>query len=193
VAVIVATLLVFTVGWIVVFSVRTEHQRTKLAVASPAERRWMPLTITVISLHVTAVQCMLTLVAAGVAAPALAGSTGELAFGMAIFLAGLAWWLWARHTLGPIAQFLDTVSPPSRLIVTGPFSVVRHPLALGTLLCALGPAVAASSPLTWATFAACVVCLGKRCQQDEEQLWQVFGPAYATYAAHTRHLVPFVW
>ncbi len=190
---IVATLLVFTAGWIVVFCVRTEHQRTKLAAASAAEQRWMPVTIAVISLHVTLVQFMLTLVAGGIAAPALTGSTAELVIGTAIFLLGLVWWLWARRTLGPIAQFLDTVTPPSRLIVTGPFAMVRHPLALGTLLCALGPAVAASSSVTWVTFAACVVCLGKRCLQDEEQLWQVFGPAYASYAARTPRLVPFVW
>jgi protein-S-isoprenylcysteine O-methyltransferase Ste14 len=185
------TLVVFTLGWIVVFCVRSEHVATKLAAASPGERRWIPITMTVISVHVTLAQLLLTLVFAGVAAPATDPHT--LLLGIAVFVGGVAWWLWARRALGPIAQFLDTVSPPSRLLVTGPFAIVRHPLALGTLLCALGSAVAAASPLTWATFAACVVCLGKRCLQDEELLWSVFGPAYATYAAQTRRLVPFIW
>jgi protein-S-isoprenylcysteine O-methyltransferase Ste14 len=187
-----ATLVVFALGWIVVFCVRSEHVATKLAAASPEERRWIPLTIAVISVHVTLAQLLLTLVFAGVAGPAV-GNPRALLLGMAVFVGGVAWWLWARRSLGPIAQFLDTVSPPSRLLVTGPFAVVRHPLALGTLLCALGSAVAAASPLTWVTFAACVVCLGKRCLQDEELLWNVFGPAYAGYAARTRRLVPFVW
>jgi protein-S-isoprenylcysteine O-methyltransferase Ste14 len=187
------TLVVFTLGWIVVFCVRSEHVATKLAAASPGERRWIPITMAVISVHVTLAQLLLTFVFAGVTARAAVGDPRTLLLGIAVFVGGIAWWLWARRALGPIAQFLDTVSPPSRLLVTGPFAVVRHPLALGTLLCALGSAVAAASPLTWVTFTACVVCLGKRCLQDEELLWNVFGPAYAAYAAHTRRLVPFIW
>ncbi len=188
-----ATLIVFTLGWIVVFAVRTEHVATKLAAASTAERRWIPLTMGVISTHVTLAQLLLTLVFAGVAARDRVGSPATLVAGTSVFVAGVLWWLWARRALGPVARFLDTVRPPPRLLETGPFGVVRHPLALGTTLCALGSAIAVASPLTWATFAACVVCLAKRCLQDEELLWNVFGSTYARYAARTRRLVPFVW
>jgi len=71
--------------------------------------------------------------------------------------------------------------------------VVRHPLAFGTLLASLGPAVAVASLATWITFAAVALCLAQRCRQDEEGLQDVFGAAYADYAARTRRLVPFVW
>ncbi|HEY2389276.1 MAG TPA: methyltransferase [Candidatus Binatia bacterium] len=192
-ALIAATLIVFTLGWIVVFTVRTEHVATKLAASSPGERRWIPLTMLVISAHVTLAQLLLTLVFLGVAARGTVGGPGSLVGGTAVFLAGVLWWLWARRALGPMAQFLDTVGPPPRLLVDGPFAVVRHPLALGTMLCALGSAVAVASPLTWTTLAASVVCLGKRCLQDEEQLRDVFGARYAAYAEHTHRLLPFVW
>ena len=188
-----ATLVVFTLGWIVVFAVRTEHVATKLAAASAGERRWIPLTMLVISAHVTLAQLLLTLVFVGVTARDGVGSPPMLLLGAGIFVAGVCWWLRARRTLGPMARFLDTVAPPPRLLVEGPFAVVRHPLALGTMVCALGSAVAVASPLTWATFAACVVCLAKRCLQDEEQLRDVFGATYSEYAARTRRLVPFVW
>lgn len=188
-----ATLVVFTLGWIVVFAVRTEHVATKLAASSAGERRWIPVTMFVISAHVTLAQLLLTLVFVGALGRDTVGGPAALLAGTAVFLTGVLWWMWTRRTLGPMARFLDTVRPPPRLLVTGPFAVVRHPLALGTMVCALGSALAVASPLTWATFAACVVCLSKRCLQDEEQLHDVFGATYATYAAHTRRLVPFLW
>lgn len=188
----VATLLLFTLGWFFVFGYRTEHMRTKLAAATPGERRWIPLTTVVVSLHVTCAQAILTLPLVGLA-PAPPGAGARLLLGQVVFLSGLAWWFWARRALGPLDRFVDTVSPPDRLLVSGPFGIVRHPLALGTLLCALGPAVAAGAVASWITFAASAVCLAKRCLQDEELLWEAFGDAYRGYAARTHRLVPFLW
>ena len=199
-----AALVLFTIGWIPVFRYRSEHVRTKLAAATAAERRWIPLTATVITLHISLAQLLLTL-----SLPSITGATasadvlgndigtnvayGRIVAGMLVFTIGLAWWFWARRSLGPLDRFLDTVSPPPVLLVTGPFAVVRHPLALGTLLCALGPAIAAGAVATWITFAGSAICLAERCRQDEELLWKVFGRAYGDYAARTRRLVPFVW
>jgi protein-S-isoprenylcysteine O-methyltransferase Ste14 len=188
----VASILVFTLGWIPIFRYRSEHMATKLAAASPGERRWIPLTTAVVAVHVTIAETVLTLPLVGIGAPAT-DPTLRLPLGDAVFAAGLLWWFWARRTLGPLDRFVDTVQPPIRLLVTGPFGVVRHPLALGTLLCALGPAIAAGTLVTWLGFAACAFCLAKRCVQDEEVLWDVFGDAYRRYAARTRRLVPFVW
>jgi protein-S-isoprenylcysteine O-methyltransferase Ste14 len=64
---------------------------------------------------------------------------------------------------------------------------------LATLLCALGPAVAANASVTWSTFAASALCIAKRCTQDEAPLWSAFGGAYAAYADRTSRLIPFVW
>jgi protein-S-isoprenylcysteine O-methyltransferase Ste14 len=200
----VAALLLFTVGWIPVFRYRSEHVTTKLAAASPAERRWIPLTATAITLHVSLAQLFLTLslpsITGAIASADVLGADtraniaeGRIVVGMLVFSVGLAWWFWARRSLGPLDRFVDTVNPPRVLLVTGPFAVVRHPLALGTLLCALGPAIAAGAGATWVTFAGSAVCLAQRCLQDEELLWRVFGNAYGDYAARTRRLVPFVW
>lgn len=187
-----AALLVFSAGWLLVFRYRSEDVRTKLAAASAAEQRWIPLTIVIVSGHVSLAQLLLTLPLLGVA-PEPSDPTPRLLLGIAVFALGLALWFWARRSLGPLDRFVDTVSPPERLLVTGPFALVRHPLALGTVLCALGPTIAAGALLTWVTFAASVFCLTQRCRQDEEALRAVFGAAYGAYAARTRRLVPFVW
>jgi protein-S-isoprenylcysteine O-methyltransferase Ste14 len=187
-----ATLVVFTAGWIAVFRYRSEHVATKLAAASERERWWIPVTTAVISSHVTLAQAVLTLPLVGLT-PEPPGAATRMLAGLTVFLAGVAWWFWARSALGPLDRFVDTASPPDRLLVTGPFAVVRHPLALGTLVCALGSAIAAGMVTVWATFAASAVCLGKRCLQDEEVLFAVFGSTYGRYAERKRRLVPFVW
>lgn len=183
-------LVLFTVGWIPVFRYRSEHVTTKLAAATPAERRWIPLTASVITLHVSLAQLFLTLSMLGITAH---GGDAGIVAGIVVFTIGLACWFWARRSLGALDRFVDTVSPPPVLLTTGPFGVVRHPLALGTLLCALGPAIAAGAIATWITFAGCAFCLAQRCLQDEELLWKVFGSAYRDYAVRTYRLVPFVW
>ena len=183
----IAAIIIFALGWIPVFRYRSEHVQSKLAAASRAERRWIPLTIAAVALHVSLAEIFLTTPVVPTEA------TGRVAGGIAVFLGSLLWWAWARRHLGPLDQPLDPTHPPAHLIVTGPFALVRHPLALGMLLAALGPAIAVASGPTWISFAAVALCLTQRCRQDEEGLQQAFGAAYAAYAARTRRLVPFVW
>jgi protein-S-isoprenylcysteine O-methyltransferase Ste14 len=188
-----ATLFVFAAGWLVIFRYRSEHMTTKLAAATAAEQRWIPLTSVVVSLHVSLAELLLTLPLFGATPAPAIDETRRWGVGIVVYLAGVALWLWTRRTLGPFDRYVDTVRPPARLLVDGPFALVRHPLMLATLLCALGPAVATNAALTWSTFAASALCIAKRCIQDEEPLWSTFGGAYAAYADRTRRLVPFVW
>jgi protein-S-isoprenylcysteine O-methyltransferase Ste14 len=181
-------LALFALGWLPVFRYRSEHVQEALAAAAPGMRRWIPLTIAAVSLHVTLCEVLLTWQALGTRA----ASGARVAIGCAVFVAGLAWWAWARGRLGPFDRPLDPASPPAALIVRGPFAVVRHPLALGTLVAALGPALAVGS-LAWLSFAAVALCLAERCKQDEVGLHAAFGAAYDAYAARTRRLVPFLW
>jgi len=179
--------LVFAIGWIPIFRLRSEPLRERLAVAAASERRWITFTVIAVSAHVTLVELVLTLPAAR------AIPVWRLAAGIGVFAAGLLWWAWARWHLVPPGRRLDPHAAPTGLVVSGPFAVVRHPLALGMLVVALGPAVAAASWLGWTTFAAVALGLAQRCRQDEAELHAVFGAAYARYAARTWRLVPPVW
>ncbi len=189
----IATLFVFAAGWLLVFRYRSEHMATKLAAATAAERRWIPITTAVVSLHVSLANLLILLPLLGLTPVLEMDERWDWMLGVAIYLVGLALWFWTRRALGPLDHYVDTVNAPSRLLVDGPFAFVRHPLMLATLLCALGPAIAAHAILTWSTFAASAFCIAKRCMQDEEALWSAFGDTYAAYANRTRRLVPFVW
>jgi protein-S-isoprenylcysteine O-methyltransferase Ste14 len=178
---------VFALGWIPIFLCRSETLRDRLAVVGAGERRWIWLTVGTVSAHVTWVELVLTTAPARVAPP------WRLALAIGVFAAGLAWWAWARHRLVAFGRMLDPAAPPPELIVGGPFAVVRHPLALGMLVAALGLALAVRSAVAWATFAAVAGCLVTRCRQEEAVLRRRFGDAYARYAARTPRLVPFAW
>jgi protein-S-isoprenylcysteine O-methyltransferase Ste14 len=183
-----AAVVLFVVGWLPVFALRSERFSARRAVAAPDERRAIWNAVAAVAVHVTLAEVALT--DPGRPPPAPAG----VAIGMSIFLVGLGFWGLARHTLVATGRRLDPSAPPPALVTSGPFAIVRHPLALGMVILALGPAVAAGRPLVWVSFATVVVALGRRCLQDERELDATFGDAYARYAAAVpSRLVPFVW
>jgi protein-S-isoprenylcysteine O-methyltransferase Ste14 len=183
-----AAVVLFAVGWVPVFLLRSERFSERRAVASPDERRAMLNAIAAVGVHVTLAELTLTDPGAG-PIPAT-----RLVIAMLVFLVGLAFWALARSTLVAVGRVLDPTAPPPTLVTSGAFAVVRHPLALGMVILALGPAVAAARPLTWVSFVVVVVAMGRRCLQDEDELQETFGAEYARYAeTTTSRLVPLVW
>jgi protein-S-isoprenylcysteine O-methyltransferase Ste14 len=177
---------VFALGWIPVFLLRSERFGERRAVASDRERRSMMNAVLAVTVHV--VLCELALRADGPPPPA-----ARLGIGVSIFAVGLAFWLLARRTLVAYGRLLDPAEAPRSLVTTGPFAIVRHPLALGVVILALGPAVAASTGLTWASLAAVGAAMARRCWDDEQELYATFGAVYERYAASTPRLIPFLW
>jgi len=182
-----AALALFVLGWVPVFVLRSERFSERRAAEGADVVRWMWITALVVTLHVTLVEVVLTM--PGPFTPA----GPRVAAGMMVFALGLVIWTLGRRALVDFSRRLDPASTPSALVTTGPFALVRHPLAFGMILLALGPAFAAGTAATWVTFAAVVGALVQRCRQDEHELHAVFGNAYARYAARTARLVPFVW
>jgi protein-S-isoprenylcysteine O-methyltransferase Ste14 len=179
-------LIVFAAGWLPVFLLRSERFGERRAVANENERRSMWNALAAVTVHVVLSQ--LALRSADVPPPTL-----RLVIGVLTFATGFAFWLLARRALVDYGHMLDPSAPPPTLVTTGPFAIVRHPLALGIVIMALGPALAAATALTWASFAVVVVAMARRCHEDEQQLYAIFGDAYERYAESTPQLIPFVW
>mgnify|MGYP000184200277 CR=1 FL=1 len=176
----------FTVGWLPLFVFRSERFNERRAVATSDERRAMWNVAAAVSVHVTLAEIALR----------DAGDVPVLRaiIGIAVFLIGFAFWMLARRALVAYGRLLDPSQPPPALVTTGPFAVVRHPLALGVVILALGPAVTAATPLTWVSFVAVVIALARRCMQDEVELRATFGADYERYATTTTaRLIPYVW
>jgi protein-S-isoprenylcysteine O-methyltransferase Ste14 len=78
-----------------------------------------------------------------------------------------------------------------RLIDSGVYGLVRHPIYAGILTAALGWGLATASPL--ALLAAVLLGCFFDLKARREEAWLVAAyPAYAAYRARVRKLVPFI-
>jgi protein-S-isoprenylcysteine O-methyltransferase Ste14 len=80
----------------------------------------------------------------------------------------------------------------ARLVQTGPFALVRHPMYGGGLLLSLGWALWVQSWLTLGYAAVLFVFLDAKSRREERWLAEMF-PAYAAYRRRVRKLIPFVY
>jgi len=109
--------------------------------------------------------------------------------GVALGIA-VAWW--ARLYLGPLWSSRITRKSDHRVVDTGPYSMVRHPIYSGLLLSLLATAVAKGTLLGIAGFALLLVGMWMKARQEEHWLSQQLGEgAYADYRKRVPMLLPF--
>ncbi len=175
----------FTLGWIPHFIFRTEALTHAFESYSRSERFWVIAAPTTIGLH-TALSCIALSLTPTV--PAIRALSS-----VALFAGGVTFWLWGRRAIAPYDTRRLPDQPPLEFRRDGPFGLVRNPLYFGTLLAAAAPAIAAAKPLLLVSYAACLVALRIRAEQEERRLHQQLGPVYAEYCREVRRLIPFLW
>jgi protein-S-isoprenylcysteine O-methyltransferase Ste14 len=112
--------------------------------------------------------------------------------GQLIAVAG--YWLvfWVMKT-NSFAGSTIQVESGQRIVRSGPYATVRHPMYSGMAVTALGTPLALGSYLALPLFASLIPVLIFRLIHEEEFLHHAL-PGYAEYCEQTRfRLVPFVW
>jgi protein-S-isoprenylcysteine O-methyltransferase Ste14 len=85
------------------------------------------------------------------------------------------------------------VEPDQKVISSGPYRIVRHPMYLGADIYLLFTPVALGSYFALPVFALLIPLIVVRLLNEEKVLRQEL-PGYAEYCVHTRfRLVPFLW
>ena len=122
-----------------------------------------------------------------------AGSTGALrALALAVMVLGVALALAAGFRLGRNLTPLPVPVADGRLVTTGVYAFVRHPIYGGLLVLALGwSALAGSLGTLMATLALWALFEFK--SRFEERALLARYPEYARYRAGTRRFVPYVY
>lgn len=116
-----------------------------------------------------------------------------LAAGLGLYLAGMGLAMAGRLALGssyrPSSTLGATLAPDHRLVTSGPFAIVRHPMYVGLALAAIG---ALAVYRTWATvlFVLQLPVLAVRAHREEELLARIFGEAWDGYAARVPAWLP---
>ena len=116
------------------------------------------------------------------------GAAYVLAF---LTLPGFALTWWARLHLGKLWSSAVTRKQDHRIVDTGPYAVVRHPIYTGLLFAALVSAIASATWPALLGFTCMLAGLLVKARLEEKLLAEELGPeTYAGYRARVPMLVP---
>ena len=112
--------------------------------------------------------------------------------GIALTAAGIALAVWARLHLGRNWSAEVTIREDHRLIRTGPYARIRHPIYTGILLALLGTAVAIDEFRAIAGFAVITLGFTLKARREESFLAEEFPGAFEEHRRRTGFLLPHV-
>jgi protein-S-isoprenylcysteine O-methyltransferase Ste14 len=109
-----------------------------------------------------------------------------------IVVAGAAFTVWARITLGRNWSAEVTFKQDHELIESGPYALVRHPIYTGLIVMALGTTINYGRAFGFALLVALCGGLWWKARQEERIMSRHFPDAYAEYKVRVRAIIPFV-
>jgi protein-S-isoprenylcysteine O-methyltransferase Ste14 len=108
-------------------------------------------------------------------------------------VAGFAFCWWARLHLGRLWSGLVTLKEDHKIIDTGPYGLVRHPIYSGLMFSALMTAGLRATPAAFLGALMLIVGFGFVARIEERFLREQMGAdVYGAYARRVRMLVPFI-
>ena len=111
---------------------------------------------------------------------------------VALALAGLVLAIGARVTLGRLWSAAVTRKAGHRIVDSGPYALVRHPIYTALIMGAAALAVAKATPIALLGLAAIIIGYTLKARVEERFLSAELGAAdYADYRARVPMLVPF--
>lgn len=113
--------------------------------------------------------------------------------GLALDLAGVAFAIWARLTLGGNWSGIVTVKRGHELVRRGPYAIVRHPIYTGLLTAMVGTALTIGRPASYLGVLCGFTAMLMRVSDEDVLMAEEFPEAHQSYRARTKALIPFVW
>src|SRR2546428_5582380 len=113
--------------------------------------------------------------------------------GIFLMLVGVLVRQWAIAVLGRFFSLTVRVAEDHRVVVKGPYRLIRHPSYTGVLITFIGLALAVqSSGALLVLLAVFSVSYGYRMRVEERVLQSELGQDYAEYMKRTKRLIPFL-
>jgi protein-S-isoprenylcysteine O-methyltransferase Ste14 len=114
--------------------------------------------------------------------------------GLLLCLAGNALMGWALVTMRGHFQVLGkSPRPADRLILSGPYALVRHPMYASILCLSSGLAFVTQSLALFALFCAYAALIPSLLAIEEDGLSRAYGEAFEAYRGRVRKLVPLFY
>ena len=113
--------------------------------------------------------------------------------GVLLCLLGAGFAIWARFTLGKNwSGIVATQKEGHKLIKSGPYNIVRHPIYLGFFISMLGFALAVGTIVAYMAVLLGLTALLLRIWIEEKLMNESFFD-YREYSCKIKRLIPFVW
>ncbi len=112
--------------------------------------------------------------------------------GAALLVAGLGFTVWARLSLGRNWSGYVTLKAGHRLVRSGPYALVRHPIYTGLLFALLGTTIAVDEWRAVLGLILATASLVRKLRLEERWLTEEFGSEYAAYKDEVKALVPWL-
>ena len=110
-----------------------------------------------------------------------------------VMTAAIAWCWWARRHLGPLWSANVTRKDGHRVLDTGPYRLVRHPMYTGMIVMYVSMAIMSTTVMAVVGAVVMAIGLWLKARVEEEFLIEELGSvAYADYQARTPMLLPRV-
>lgn len=113
--------------------------------------------------------------------------------GVAICAGGLFVAIWSRKTLGTEWGQDVELKRGHKLVESGPYRFMRHPIYSGHLLMGLGTAIASGLLIAFAGLASFAVGFWIKLNQEESLLLRSFPDEYPAYKMRVKALIPYVF
>lgn len=122
----------------------------------------------------------------------IADTTATQGIGLAMTIAGAAFAIWARLSIGSNWSGNVTIKQDHELKRDGPYAIVRHPIYSGLLLAMLGTAIAIGEWRGLAGLALALIGWRMKSLVEERFMREQFGEQYIAYQRDVKALIPFV-
>ena len=100
----------------------------------------------------------------------------------------------SRVILGVHGSLKIDIKENHKLIIKGPYQVIRHPIYAGILFILLGYSLSFSSIISSIIILLVLLPLGRgRMALEEKLLTQTFGDEYLAYMKRTKRLIPYLY
>jgi protein-S-isoprenylcysteine O-methyltransferase Ste14 len=110
--------------------------------------------------------------------------------GASLLLLGIGFAIWARMHLGQYWSGYVTLKPGHRLIRSGPYALVRHPIYTGILLAMIGTAIVIDRVRGVLAVIIAAETFVRKLRIEERWLTEEFGDEYERYRKEVKALVP---
>ena len=110
--------------------------------------------------------------------------------GVALTFAGVAFAIWARHHIGQYWSARVSIVAEHKLIRTGPYARIRHPIYTGMLLALVGTALVENEYRVLFGLALAMIGFVRKARKEEGFLKAQFGEAFDEHQRQTGFFLP---